>query len=80
MARSIKARLGSLTAQKAKIVDRIYGCGAPADRFFTCLEKAPEDLRRRYEELRSACIELEGEAVAAGKAYRNSLGSLTFYR
>lgn len=80
MATSIKARLQSLIAKKDKVVDAVYACGNHDDRFTDCLAKAPEDLRKTYDDLRSKCIELEADAVAQGKAWRNSLGSLTFYR
>ncbi len=80
MAQSIKKRLAALIAKKDKVVGRVYAYGTSVDRFFTCLEKAPEDLRQEYDRLHSACIELEAEAVSAGKAYRNSHGSLIFYR
>ena len=80
MATSIKAQLRALIAKKDKIVGAVYACGKHEDRFADCRAKAPDDLRRVYNDLRSKCIELEAEAVAKGKAWRNSLGSLTFYR
>lgn len=80
MSRSMKAELRRMTAKKDKIVGEVYACGSHGDRFLDCLAKAPEALRLRYQAAREICDQLEREAVNAGKAWRNSLGSITFYR
>lgn len=80
MATSIKAQLQRMIAKKDRIVGEVYSHGNHDDRFTDCLAKSPKDLRDHYRMTREACDQLEREAVSAGKAWRNSLGSITFYR
>jgi hypothetical protein len=80
MATSIKAQLQRMIAKKDKIVGEVYAHGSHNDRFLDCLAKAPKTLRLRYQAARELCDQLEREAVNAGKAWRDTLGSITFYR
>jgi hypothetical protein len=80
MATSIKAQLQRMIAKKDRIVGAVYTHGSHDDRFLDCLAKAPQALRDHYRMTREACDQLEREAISRGKAWRNSLGSITFYR
>jgi hypothetical protein len=80
MAESIKRKLQRMIAKKDKIIGAVYAHGSHDDRFLDCLAKAPQALRDHYRMTREACDQLEREAVNTGKAWRNTLGSLTFYR
>lgn len=48
--------------------------------FSQCYAMAPQDVRDRYDTAVSELIALEQEAITAGKAWRSSIGLLTFYR
>jgi hypothetical protein len=70
-------------ARKAydKAVDAIYKF-APNDttKFNDCLALATTEAAMNLESARSQLNDAEYTAIAAGKAYRESFGSLTWYR
>jgi hypothetical protein len=77
MAKSIRKQVEAATIRKSKAVDAIY-CYAEHGhmRFSECLERADPDLVAEYNAAVSSLIDLEYQAVSAGKAFRASSGMI----
>lgn len=81
MALSLKKQVAAANARLRKRCDDVYAC-APTDHtpFSRCIELAAGVVAEEYEMARVRLRDLEYEALMANKAYRSTLGTLTWYR
>lgn len=81
MAESVKRRLERARKAQEKSRDKVYAFAAHSNMIFSeCLKRAPADVREAHAATDSKVVELEAEAIRTGKAWRGSIGQLTFYK
>ena len=77
MAKSIRKQVDAARARKDRAVNVIYACALHGNmKFSECMAQASQDQRTEYEASVLALMDIEQQAVSAGKAFRSSIGSL----